>query len=112
MRKKLVFKAMVAFAITLATVYGLGSYANPGKSLASDHAPSENDLVRYYVKYHEGTESQALSLLGERQVSVVDHMPKRRVILVSSDMKNMAEIATHSFIDYVEEEPKRERYSQ
>lgn len=112
MRNKLVFKAMVVFAITLAAIYGLGSYANPAKPLTPSDTTSENELVRYYVKYHEGTGSQALELLRERQILVVDHMPKRRVILVSSDMKHMGKIAAHSFIDYVEEAPERERYSQ
>ncbi|MGF1755801.1 hypothetical protein L4C33_19685 [Vibrio makurazakiensis] len=115
MKSKLVFKSFFAFTLTMVAIYGINSKVRANKLTTEDVVQTQDETTishRYYVKYLKGGEEKASQYMTEHGIEILDHMQNRRVLLVVSDVQVMAELSGESFVDYVEESPQREPYSQ
>ncbi|WP_043991847.1 ATPase [Vibrio sp. AND4] len=107
--KKRTSQAVSAVAPTALLVIGLSS-----NSLADDYgfAPfgegsdqAERQPVRYFVKYHQGKESEVKVLLRQYKVEVYDALVKQRVLIVVGEQAEIDRLVEHDLLEYTEQEP-------
>ncbi|EHK9004396.1 ATPase [Vibrio vulnificus] len=98
-------------AVTIAAGY---SFAN-NKGFPVDgqnEAFATQQPARYFVKYQAGKESEVRELLRSLKIEMVDALVKQRVLVVSGSQEQMDQLAQSEWIDYTEQEPVRQLYTQ
>lgn len=72
----------------------------------------DNRLNRYYVKYQKGSEGAATALVNKHDLTIVDVIPTRNILIVFANKQSIQKLVKNTVIEYVELEPIRSFYSQ
>ncbi|WP_318513043.1 ATPase [Photobacterium leiognathi] len=72
---------------------------------------AEQQPARYFVKYHEGKESEVRALLRQHNIEVVDALIKQQVLIIVGEQAEVEKLADHNVVEYTEQEPTRKLLS-
>ena len=110
--KKLTLLSLPAVGATALLAIGLSSSSlanNQGFPLVDERQDqAEQQPIRYFVKYHQGRESEVRSLLRYHNIEVVDVLGKQRVLTVIGEKPEIDKLADYDAVEYTEQEPIRQ----
>ena len=113
--KKFTVKTTAITTATLALSMAAGySFAN-NKGFPVDgqnEAFTTQQPARYFVKYQAGKEREVRALLRSLKLEVVDALVKQQVLVVSGSQEQVDKLTQSEWIDYTEQEPVRQLYTQ
>ncbi|WP_150140977.1 ATPase [Candidatus Enterovibrio escicola] len=114
--KKLTLLSLSLVGATALLAIGLNSSSlanNQGFPLVDERPEqAEQQPARYFVKYHEGKESEVRSLLSQHNIEVVDALVKQHVLIVVGELAEIEKLADLYVVEYTEQEPTRQLLSQ
>ncbi|MGR5157163.1 ATPase [Vibrio owensii] len=113
--KKLTLLSLSVVGATALLAIGLSSSSlanNQGFPLVDERQDqAEQQPARYFVKYHEGKESEVRALLRQHNIEVVDALVKQHVLVVVGEQAEVENLADHDAVEYTEQEPTRKLLS-
>lgn len=113
--KKLTLLSLSAVGATALLAIGLSSSSlanNQGFPLVDERQDqAEQQPARYFVKYHEGKESEVRALLRQHNIEVVDALVKQHVLVVVGEQAEVDKLVDHDAVEYTEQEPTRKLLS-
>ncbi|HDM8186539.1 TPA: ATPase [Vibrio harveyi] len=113
--EKLTLLSLSAVGATALLAIGLSSSSlanNQGFPLVDERQDqAEQQPARYFVKYHEGKESEVRALLRQHNIEVVDALVKQRVLVVVGEQAEVDKLVDHDAVEYTEQEPTRKLLS-
>ena len=114
--KKLTLLSLSAVGVTALLAIGLSSSSlanNQGFLLVDERQDqAEQQPARYFVKYHEGKESEVRVLFRQHNIEVIDALVKQHVLIVVGELAEVEKLADHVAVEYTEQEPTRKLLSK